>query len=109
MRAVKAKLRAVKVKLRAVEVRLSEVETKLREFKFRLGADEVKMCAAEVQCQKPAPYLLAASPERAEYNSQGQARSASPLDQITEPLRALKGRNNSGLIFSSDLKCRVGW
>ena len=26
---------------------------KLGEFEFRLGADEVKICAAEVECRKP--------------------------------------------------------
>jgi hypothetical protein len=30
----------------------------------------------------------------AKYDSQGQARSASPLDRIENVLKALKGRNN---------------
>jgi hypothetical protein len=30
----------------------------------------------------------------AKYDSQGQARSASPLDRIQNGLKALKGRNN---------------
>ena len=38
---------------------------KLCEFEFRLGADEVKLRAAAVECQKPARQQVTASREAA--------------------------------------------
>jgi len=39
----------------------------------------------------------------AEYESQGQARSASPLEKDNQPVRALKGRNLFGYFGLSGL------